>query len=95
MSNHNVIEASSSPWCSPVVLVKKKDNSLRFCVDYRRLNDITKKDRLHKANLKLSAKKCLFFKRAVSYLGHIISEDGVRTDPEKIVAVKDWPVPKR
>ncbi|CAF4895233.1 unnamed protein product [Pieris macdunnoughi] len=203
MSNHNVIEASSSPWCSPVVLVKKKDNSLRFCVDYRRLNDITKKDsyplpriddtldtlsgakwfttldlksgywqveidsshkektafstgkglwqfkvmpfglcnapatferlmekvlsgligeaclvyfddvviigkdfddhirnlqrvlsRLHKANLKLSAKKCLFFKRAVSYLGHIISEDGVRTDPEKIVAVKDWPVPK-
>ena len=44
MLARNVIQPSTSPWASPIVIVRKKDGSARFCVDYRKLNAITRKD---------------------------------------------------
>ena len=40
----NIIRPSSSPYASPIVVVRKKSGDIRLCVDYRRINDITRKD---------------------------------------------------
>jgi len=197
MHAQGIIEPSTSPWASPG---KKKDGGTRFCVDYRKLNELTKKDsyplprvdttldalsgsswfsildlksgywqveveeqgrektaftagnglwqfnvmafglcnasatferlmdnilgdlrclvylddmiahtktfelelqrltrifsRLRVANLKLNPKKCELFRRRVKFLGHVVSEEGVATDPEKVVVVTNWPLPQ-
>ena len=44
MLDGGAIRPSNSPWCNAVVLVRKKDGTLRFCIDFWRLNDRTKKD---------------------------------------------------
>ena len=50
-------------------------------------------DILQEVNLMLNAEKCHFFLTNVTLLGHIISRDGIQPDDEKIVKVKNYPVP--
>ena len=59
-----------------------------------RLHNLAKVfQRLHQANLKLHVKKCVFGRDTVRFLGHVISSEGISTDPEKIATVAQWPVP--
>jgi len=44
MLKEDIVQRSESPWCSEYVMVKKKTNEWRMCVDFRRLNNLTKKD---------------------------------------------------
>ena len=44
MLDSGTIRPSNSPWCNAIVLIRKKDGILRFCIDFRRLNARTKKD---------------------------------------------------
>ena len=43
--------------------------------------------------LKIKPSKCHFFRKEVKYLGHVVSENGVSTDPAKTEATKNWPKP--
>lgn len=51
-------------------------------------------DRLKSAGLKLQPKKCQFVKDSVKYLGHVVSSEGLKPDPDKVKAVRDFPQPQ-
>ena len=51
-------------------------------------------DRFRSANLKPKPKKCELFKHSVSFLGHVVSHEGVSCDPSKISDVRDWETPR-
>lgn len=50
--------------------------------------------RFRSANLKLKPSKCELFQKSVSFLGHIVSSEGVSTDPKKVEAIQQWPTPR-
>ncbi|XP_044755050.1 uncharacterized protein LOC123314004 [Coccinella septempunctata] len=50
--------------------------------------------RLREANLQLNPEKCEFVRKSLKYLGHVVTEDGICTDPDKISAINEMPAPK-
>lgn len=50
--------------------------------------------RIETAGLKLKPSKCKLFQKSIKCLGHVVSEDGVSTDPDKLATVKAWPQPQ-
>ena len=46
-----------------------------------------------KASLKFNPKKCFLFQIQVKYLGHVVSQGGISTDPDKVEAVRSWITP--
>ena len=204
MEKEGIIEPSNSAWSSPVVIVKKKNGKARFCIDFRKVNEVTEKDayplpqvtatldklrgarylttldlksgywqvpltpdsrpvtaftvpgkglmqfrvmpfglhsapatfqrlldniigpalephvfvylddiiiisqdfeghlkllaevfrRLREAHLRLNPEKCRFCVDRLTYLGHVVDRGGIRTDPEKVSAVSQWPAPQ-
>ena len=50
--------------------------------------------RLKDAGLKVKPSKCFLFKEEIGYLGHVVSAQGISTDPKKTEAIQDYPVPQ-
>ena len=51
-------------------------------------------EKLSAAGLRLKPCKCEFFKSRITYLGHIVSKDGIETGKKKVIAIQEWPIPR-
>ncbi|XP_040967149.1 uncharacterized protein [Gossypium hirsutum] len=101
LTDKGLVRPSYSPWSAPVLFVKK-DRSMRLCIDYRQFNNVTVKnkyplpriddlfDQLRGATLYAKFSKIEFWFKKVGFLGHIVSGDGIRVDPNKISAIVEW-----
>ncbi|KAL6421213.1 hypothetical protein ACFW04_013639 [Cataglyphis niger] len=68
-----------------IIISKTFDDHLRLLTEvFRRLRD---------ARLRLNPEKCKFCVDQLKYLGHVVDRKGIRTDPEKVSAVENWPEP--
>ncbi|KAA3486509.1 Transposon Ty3-G Gag-Pol polyprotein [Gossypium australe] len=95
---------SLSPWGAPVLFVKKKDGSIRLCIDYRQLNKVTIKNKYSLPRiddlfdqLKWATVLSNIDLRSSYYqlfLGHIVSAEGIQVDLSKIFVVVDWKPPR-
>ncbi|KAL7744384.1 hypothetical protein ACLKA6_001773 [Drosophila palustris] len=89
----NRIEPSRSPHSAPIVLVGKKTACIGRChrssLKEHAANQREVLRRLRDANLRLNKENCSFFQKSLVYLGHVVSEAGIHTDPGKINAIKE------
>ncbi|KAE8657488.1 Ribosomal protein S8 family protein isoform 1 [Hibiscus syriacus] len=83
------IRPSVSPWGAPVLFVKKKDGSMRLCIDYRQLNKMTIKNKYPLPRI-----DDLFDQLKEASVFSKVDLQGVRVDPQKIKAIMEWEVPK-
>ncbi|KAL6417073.1 hypothetical protein ACFW04_013013 [Cataglyphis niger] len=69
-----------------IIISKTFDDHLRLLTEvFRRLRD---------ARLRLNPEKCKFCVNQLKYLGHVVDRKGIRTDPEKVSTVENWPEPR-
>ncbi|CAC5369518.1 unnamed protein product [Mytilus coruscus] len=83
MLEANIIRRSQSPWSAPIVLIKKKDNSIRFCIDYRKINQITKINSTPLAHI-----DDILALLETKYLGFVINENEISPDKDKVKVIK-------
>nr|GEV56330.1 putative reverse transcriptase domain-containing protein [Tanacetum cinerariifolium] len=76
------IRPSSSPWGAPLLFLKKKDGSLRMCIDYRELNKLTVKNRYP-------------LPRIDDLFDQLQDRSSVHVDPAKIEAIRNWAAPTK